>query len=197
MVFTENDVAFVYDRLGRHREALHHFTRSWQLNLDLGYSRGAAIAYRIKLRANREIRAANRELEAARRRVEELSLTDALTGLANRRAIEERLQAEYRRTARFDRPFSIVMADIDHFKAINDSFGHGIGDAVLRELADRLRAVVRSVDLAGRWGGEEFLLVLPDTVQCADEALYRGKRAGRNRVVSAAPGAAVNQRQVE
>lgn len=121
------------------------------------------IAYRLKVRANAEIRAANLDLETARRHVEELSRTDALTGVANRRALDERLANEVLRSERSGRPFTVILADIDHFKRINDSFGHNVGDEVLRELSNRLRATVRGLDMVGRWGGEEFLIVLPDT----------------------------------
>ena len=122
-----------------------------------------AAAYRFKVRANAEIRAANMELDASRRRVEELSRTDALTGLANRRSLEERLAEEARRYERSGRSFAVVLADIDLFKEVNDRFGHEAGDEDLSVVAGRLRAGVRAVDLAGRWGGEEFLIVLPDT----------------------------------
>ena len=122
-----------------------------------------AAAYRFKVRANAEIRAANLELDASRRRVEELSRTDALTGLANRRSLEERLADEARRYERSGRSFAVVLADIDLFKEVNDRFGHEAGDEVLSVVARRLRAGVRAIDLAGRWGGEEFLIVLPDT----------------------------------
>lgn len=91
-----------------------------------------------------------------------LALTDALTGLANRRTLVARLEHEDHRAARYENPFSVVMLDVDHFKWINDRFGHSMGDGVLRAIADVVRASVRNVDMAGRWGGEEFLLLLPE-----------------------------------
>jgi two-component system, cell cycle response regulator len=87
--------------------------------------------------------------------------TDGLTGLANRRLLAERLEDELERAARNGTSVSIVMADIDNFKQINDSHGHQTGDAVLRDFAAALERSVRETDLAARYGGEEFLVVLP------------------------------------
>jgi len=86
--------------------------------------------------------------------------TDALTGLPNRRAIDEVLARGAAHAARHGDPLSVLMIDLDHFKSINDRHGHVVGDAVLREAADVLRGVGRDEDVAGRWGGEEFLVVL-------------------------------------
>jgi diguanylate cyclase (GGDEF)-like protein len=104
-------------------------------------------------------------LENARlhRIVERQALVDGLTGLANRRQCEETLAAELARVARFGGPLAVVVADLDWFKDVNDRYGHPAGDTVLREFAALLRENVRDVDLAGRWGGEEFLLILPGT----------------------------------
>lgn len=95
--------------------------------------------------------------------LETLATTDALTGLLNRRAADLRLKAEWQRTRRSRRGAAMVLLDIDHFKLINDSYGHPGGDAALRHLANVMRAVMREVDFAARYGGEEFLIVLPDT----------------------------------
>jgi diguanylate cyclase (GGDEF)-like protein len=102
-------------------------------------------------------------LENARlhRIVEQQALVDGLTGLANRRSAEELLRAELTRTERYGGELALVLADLDNFKAINDRYGHPAGDAVLREFARRLKQTVREVDLAARWGGEEFCLILP------------------------------------
>jgi diguanylate cyclase (GGDEF)-like protein len=102
-------------------------------------------------------------LENARlhRIVERQALVDGLTGIANRRQSEEALTAEIARADRLGTPLTIVLADLDDFKAINDAHGHAAGDEVLREFAAVLRATVRDSDLAGRWGGEEFVLLLP------------------------------------
>jgi diguanylate cyclase (GGDEF)-like protein len=95
--------------------------------------------------------------------VERQAFVDELTGLDNRRRSEEMLAIELSRAARFGDPLTIALADLDDFKRVNDEHGHPVGDTVLREFADILRASVRDVDIAGRWGGEEFLLVLPET----------------------------------
>jgi len=102
-------------------------------------------------------------LENARlhRIVERQALVDGLTGIANRRQCEDSLTAEIARADRLGTPFTLVLADLDDFKEVNDAHGHAVGDDVLREFAAVLRATVRDSDLAGRWGGEEFLLLLP------------------------------------
>jgi two-component system cell cycle response regulator len=92
-----------------------------------------------------------------------LARTDPLTGLANRRHVNERLDLELERARRHRLPLSIAICDIDHFKSVNDLYGHPMGDHVLTVVARALGASVRRIDLAGRWGGEEFVLVLPDT----------------------------------
>jgi diguanylate cyclase (GGDEF)-like protein len=96
-----------------------------------------------------------------RRIVERQALVDGLTGIANRRQCEDALVAEIARAERLDSTLTLVLADLDDFKAVNDAHGHAVGDDVLRTFADVLRSTVRDTDLAGRWGGEEFLLLLP------------------------------------
>jgi diguanylate cyclase (GGDEF)-like protein len=165
--------------------------------------------------------------------VEQQALVDGLTGLANRRATSDALHAEAARAERLETPLSLVLADLDGFKEVNDEHGHAVGDAVLRAFAEVLRDTLRESDLAGRWGGEEFLLLLPGAdkegaaelaervriglaarrissvpglrvtasfgvaeyageanteqlVAAADDALYRAKRGGKDRVVRAA-----------
>jgi diguanylate cyclase (GGDEF)-like protein len=97
---------------------------------------------------------------ASRRRQ---ALLDGLTGLANRRSVEETLRTEVARARRFDDKLCVVMADLDDFKRVNDTWGHPVGDDALLMFAHTLRATAREMDVAGRWGGEEFVLVLPGT----------------------------------
>jgi two-component system cell cycle response regulator len=96
-------------------------------------------------------------------RLEQLATTDSLTQLLNRRALTERLTREMERALRSDGTVALLMLDLDHFKRVNDTHGHLVGDAVLREVAELLISEVRGNDLVGRFGGEEFLVVLPDT----------------------------------
>jgi diguanylate cyclase (GGDEF)-like protein len=95
--------------------------------------------------------------------VERQAFVDGLTGLANRRQAEDALATELSRADRFGGPLSVVIGDLDDFKAVNDDYGHPVGDTVLREFARVLDRSVRDVDVAARWGGEEFLLILPGT----------------------------------
>jgi two-component system cell cycle response regulator len=98
-------------------------------------------------------------LEETRR----LANSDGLTGLQNRRRATERLDAEIARARRYGTPLSLLLCDVDHFKQVNDRFGHNMGDEVLVRVASQLHETLRQVDLVGRWGGEEFLVLLPDT----------------------------------
>jgi diguanylate cyclase (GGDEF)-like protein len=97
------------------------------------------------------------------RTVEKQALVDGLTGLANRRLCAAALEQELARAERFGEPFALVLADIDDFKTVNDRFGHPTGDEVLKAFADLLQGTIREIDLAGRWGGEEFAVLLPET----------------------------------
>jgi len=96
-------------------------------------------------------------------KIEQVSVTDELTGLYNRRGFFQLGEREFERALRFGRPLTALMLDIDHFKLVNDTYGHHVGDQVLRALADCFRQSTRGIDVAGRYGGEEFTLLLPET----------------------------------
>ena len=119
-----------------------------------------------------------RQLSDANERLTVMSRTDGLTGLANRRFIEERLHEMWEHGQRLHEPLSIVMCDIDHFKRVNDEYGHQAGDAVLKQFAGTLVSAAREIDRVGRVGGEEFLLILPGTV--LDAAVTFAERVREN-----------------
>lgn len=98
-----------------------------------------------------------------KKRVEELSVTDQLTRLHNRMFLENSFVREIKRAKRYEHPFSVIMVDIDHFKEVNDTYGHDVGDTVLITIADVLLKNIRETDILGRWGGEEFLIICPHT----------------------------------
>ena len=95
--------------------------------------------------------------------LKDASLRDPLTGLGNRRFLMERLHEETERANRKSRPYALAILDVDHFKSINDRFGHEMGDQALNGIAQALQAALRDYDLCGRWGGEEFLVVMPES----------------------------------
>lgn len=174
-----------------------------------------------------------RRLSGQNAELQEHSRTDPLTGLLNRRSMLERLDEEYARSTRSHRAFSIAILDADHFKQINDRWGHECGDQVLKAIASLMKQTLRTGDIIARWGGEEFLVLFPETrlaaariaaeqlrrriaamslhysgmpvsitvtiglsesaldesiesaIRRADEALYEGKRLGRDRTIAA------------
>jgi diguanylate cyclase (GGDEF)-like protein len=106
---------------------------------------------------------AQKDIFLQHRRLALSASVDGLTGLWNRGRIDQFFAGELARAQRYGAPFSLILVDIDHFKSVNDSHGHSIGDAVLRQFASLLRQNVRTTDKVGRLGGEEFLIVLPET----------------------------------
>ncbi len=142
----------------------------------------------LRTRANKELESKNIELAGAYSRVEKLSRTDTLTNLANRRAMMELLALEDTRSTRSGRTYGLIIADIDGFKQVNDSFGHACGDEVLVQLSEAFKLELRAQDVPARWGGEEFLFLLPDTTLagagkvaekirvCVDSTIFKWKK---------------------
>jgi two-component system cell cycle response regulator len=95
--------------------------------------------------------------------IEKLAITDGLTGLFNHRHFQERLKQEFHRLGRFPEPISLLIIDIDHFKEINDTYGHPVGDAVLKDVSDIIKKTIRNIDVPARYGGEEFTVILIGT----------------------------------
>ncbi|WP_337841206.1 sensor domain-containing diguanylate cyclase [Rheinheimera sp.] len=118
------------------------------------------------------------ELESMNGQLRTLSKTDFLTGLHNRGAWEDALINEFRRTKRSGHRSTLLMVDIDHFKRVNDTYGHAAGDAVIKQTAAAVKKNLRSTDIAGRYGGEEFAVLLVDT--SADQALFFAERLRKN-----------------
>ncbi len=125
-----------------------------------------AVDYIVKPFVPEEVRARVRAAlrgKALRDALAFQAATDPLTGLANRRQLDQRLSEAFALARRHSRPLACLMVDVDHFKRVNDTYGHGAGDIVLTEVAARLRAQCRAVDTAARYGGEEFTVLLPET----------------------------------
>jgi len=187
---------------------------------------------RVRLKNMLHIKHLQDLLKAQRGMMEEMATRDSLTNLANLRSFRMALEDEFNRSLRYEDPMSILMADLDRFKDVNDTYGHPRGDAVLKETARIMLDVMRKVDLVARYGGEEFVVIMPhtdiegavkaaervrtaveinhfeglpaagditvsigvttlvgdvktdvdDLIKAADEALYRAKVNGRNRV---------------
>jgi diguanylate cyclase (GGDEF)-like protein len=170
----------------RHQEAFHaaeraqfnqesdNRLRAFQVQFDLAEARHEAEMQRIRrlelASAHDELNALHQALQESDReksrllvRLSEQSRTDSLTGLANRRHLDERLAEEFSRAARHGHALSVALCDIDFFKRVNDRFGHGTGDEVLRRVATLLRERCRTTDLVARYGGEEFCIVFLET----------------------------------
>ena len=156
--------ALVAERLESVATQVRNFSARESARVDEQNARGEAMRARIA-ELEHESRELGRSLDRERRR----GRTDPLTNIANRAAFDERLAEELARRKRFSTPVTLLLWDIDCFKAINDTYGHRVGDAVLREVAGSLAGRVRATDLVARYGGEEFAMLLVGTAQ--DEAL--------------------------
>lgn len=143
------------------------------------------------------VRQRTQELLEANKKLEALALTDPLTEISNRRAIFNKFQEELERSSRYQRTFSIILLDIDNFKKFNDTLGHLEGDKILKHVAKILTTQVRKIDSVGRYGGEEFLIILPETnVHDAKEISERLKNAiQKETVVTVSMGLASNTAQ--
>ncbi len=124
---------------------------------------GVALDVTENKKYEQQLEQSQAKLEAALARVEEQSVTDALTGLRNRRAFEQKMAEEFERVTRYNVPLSLLMLDVDKFKSFNDTFGHPAGDDLLQNLARLLEEKARGADFLARYGGEEFVVILPNT----------------------------------
>jgi len=114
------------------------------------------------------------EIAAYERKLVEKNMLDGLTGVYNRRFLDTKIQEEFSRHRRYDRPFSLIMCDIDHFKNVNDTYGHQCGDIVIKQIAALIGSMLRDTDFLARYGGEEFCCLLPEAN--LDEALSLAER---------------------
>ena len=151
-------------------EQLHRKVKSvaeghWESEDDTPYPNNeiGMISQDIEKLTTEELYSKSKELKRLNALLEERATTDQLTGVSNRHKIDEDLEHLYQRLARYNQPFSIMLLDLDWFKQVNDTHGHQMGDTTLKELASVLRESVRSIDSVGRWGGEEFMIVCPET----------------------------------
>ncbi len=130
-----------------------------------------------RIRAAKRIVDLQKELLESNRRLELLSITDGLTKLHNHRHLQDELSRAFEESARYQRPLSFVIVDLDFFKKVNDTYGHAVGDEVLKAISKIFQEAIRSTDLAARYGGEEFALMLPETI--LDDALIFAEQIRR------------------
>jgi diguanylate cyclase (GGDEF)-like protein len=155
------EMPFLFLTAQRDPERMARLLRSGACDIVQKPFHAAELLARLDLHVRlRRLQAELREKNATLAR---LSTTDPVTGLRNRRYVSEFLSVEVLRAVRYHTPLAVLLLDLDHFKRVNDTHGHRVGDAVLQVVADTLRASLRATDLAGRYGGEEFLVVLPQT----------------------------------
>jgi diguanylate cyclase (GGDEF)-like protein/PAS domain S-box-containing protein len=163
-IWVEDHGHYVHDDQGNilyHEGMLRDITARKQAEADLH-------------QAKADLEAAHRELENAFVREQQLARTDALTGIINRRYLFELAEREFDAALRYHTPLSVLMFDVDDFKHINDNFGHALGDQALSQIAQVVLAQLRSVDVFGRYGGDEFIILLPQSGN--EEALVLGER---------------------
>ena len=135
--------------------------------LTVGLATQMVLNNRAAFRRERNLVRTAAQLREVSAELDRLARTDALTGVANRRAFFDVLGVEFRRSKRYGRELSVLMLDLDHFKDVNDRWGHPFGDQVLRQTTDVIAANVRESDILGRYGGEEFALALPETPEAS------------------------------
>ncbi len=170
-----DEFAKLGDAINKMAESLLNSTKAlMKSNTDL---EGLVEVRTIELnKANAKLAQANEALEEEKERLVKLARTDGLTGLDNRRNILDYLEEQINQAKRYDRPVTIMMADIDHFKRINDTYGHTAGDEVLKKLASVFRSSIRETDRVGRFGGEEFLFVFTGTSQSETKSIIERVR---------------------
>lgn len=158
-------------RVRAHVQARAAHERLEQINVQLNKEILRAMQLEEDLKAQRE------ELARANQQLHEMATRDPVTGLSNRRNMLSILEYERERVGRSESEFTLVLADIDHFKRVNDTHGHDCGDHVLEEIGTLLNAALRQQDQVARWGGEEFLILLPDTDEAGAEVVTEKLRA--------------------
>jgi diguanylate cyclase (GGDEF)-like protein len=163
-VRAEQTSGYVYTILLTSRDAIEHLVAGLQAGAD-DYLTKPVLEPELLARLNtgRRIVTLERSLRAANEENRRLSVTDALTGAFNRRYLMEQVPTEIDRSSRYDHRLAILMCDVDHFKKINDTYGHQAGDEVLKRVVGLLKQKIRTVDWVSRYGGEEFVIVLPET----------------------------------
>lgn len=163
-VRAQPDTGYVYTILLTSRDAIEHLVAGLQAGAD-DYLTKPVLEPELLARLNtgKRIVTLERSLRAANEENRRLSVTDALTSAHNRRYLMEKVPVEIERSARYGHPLSVVMCDVDHFKQLNDTYGHQAGDEVLKHVVALIRRKIRTLDWIARFGGEEFVIVLPET----------------------------------
>jgi diguanylate cyclase (GGDEF)-like protein len=192
-VRTQHSAAYVYTILLTSRDAIEHLVAGLQAGAD-DYLTKPVLEPELLARLNtgKRIVTLERSLRAANEENRRLSVTDALTGAFNRRHLMEQVPIEIDRSSRYKHHLSLVMCDVDHFKKINDTYGHQAGDEVLRRVVALLKQKVRTVDWVARYGGEEFVIVLPETSYTNAVKVAEGLREALSQLSIDFEGSALN-----